>query len=322
MSGNKAKQSKARPRNDNTARGSNSKGANISEPAAQKSITITPFSVDMFQQTTGPNDDPNQPAPTFHPTNLSTTVRSQVYSVHQCAIISRFQPLPKPLNPLDPDTQVNCIARILEIRALNPQNVYVRVYWLYRPQELPNDKQAHHGAGEMIATNHMEIVDALRVVSPVHVEHWRESDDGIPPPGNGVYWRQTYHFLTQKVSTAKPHCTCRQPINPDSLLIRCTNPTCSLLLHSHCVIDAALRGVREAHQQRSQGTTAPQPPTSNNQYNSNPPNGAESERFKVALVDSRRPHHMGRKRLLFGDEVTGRSWEMDVECLGCGTRVQ
>lgn len=97
------------------------------------------------------------------------------------------------------DHEVQCIARLLEIRALDPTNVYVRVYWVYRPHELPGGRQDHHGRDELIATNHMEIVDALRVLSPIDITHWREEESARRPPG-GLYWRQFYDITTQSVS--------------------------------------------------------------------------------------------------------------------------
>ena len=128
-------------------------------------------------------------------------VREQLYSVHQCAIISRFQTLPKSEHPLDPDTHVPCTARILEIRALNPQNVYVRVYWLYRPEEIPGGRQPYHGRRELIASNHMEIVDALRCIKPVDVLHWLDDVESEVPKA-GMYWRQSYNTMTGEISVS------------------------------------------------------------------------------------------------------------------------
>ncbi|KAL8766004.1 MAG: hypothetical protein Q9209_007093 [Squamulea sp. 1 TL-2023] len=133
-----------------------------------------------------------------------SNVRDHKYAVHQCALITRFQPLPKPHSPLDSDAEVACPARILEIRALDAKNVYIRLYWLYTPEQLPNGRQPYHGKGELIATNHMEIVDAARVVESLAIVHWK--DEKQEPSGRlndgENYWRQTYHILSQELSVS------------------------------------------------------------------------------------------------------------------------
>ncbi|KAL8721574.1 MAG: hypothetical protein Q9225_001782 [Loekoesia sp. 1 TL-2023] len=330
MAGKKVKQATTKRSSSNAANGQSSNDFGSSDSFALSPVTITPFSVDMFQQATPHNDDPNQPVTMravvhIRPESIwaslakyrNFNIRDQTYSVHQYAIISRFQPLPKPLGPLDADIHVNCIARILEIRAFDPQNVYVRVYWLYQPQEIPGGRQSYHGNNELIATNHMEIVDALRVNQRIDVVHWKE-DEQLKVPETGLYWRQTYHFLTKEVSTPKPHCTCHQPTNPERSTIQCTNPHCSILLHDHCIIDSALTKLHNQYDETQQSqTAAPQPPLSKKQTSK-----INTEHYKVQVIDSQRPHHAGRKRLLFTDLWENRLWETDIECLKCGTRIR
>lgn len=58
------------------------------------------------------------------------------------------------------------VARILEIRALDSRNVFVRVFWMYWPDELPagtvdggksvKGRQSYHGEDELIASNHSQ----------------------------------------------------------------------------------------------------------------------------------------------------------------------
>jgi hypothetical protein len=58
------------------------------------------------------------------------------------------------------------VARILEIRALDGQNVFARVFWMYWPDELPagtiggrksvKGRQPYHGEHELIASNHSQ----------------------------------------------------------------------------------------------------------------------------------------------------------------------
>lgn len=61
-------------------------------------------------------------------------------------------------------SEADWVAYILEIRASDPDHVYVRIYWMYRPDDLPrgtNDgmrviqgRQSYHGMDELIASNH------------------------------------------------------------------------------------------------------------------------------------------------------------------------
>lgn len=69
------------------------------------------------------------------------------------------------------------VAKILEIRALNEQHVYARVFWMYWPDELPQGthvgrkpiragRQPYHGKHELIASNHSRFLSwttALKV---------------------------------------------------------------------------------------------------------------------------------------------------------------
>jgi hypothetical protein len=58
------------------------------------------------------------------------------------------------------------VARILEIGALDGQNVFARVFWMYWPDELPagtigsrksvKGRQPYHGEHELIASNHSQ----------------------------------------------------------------------------------------------------------------------------------------------------------------------
>ncbi|PWI64318.1 hypothetical protein PCL_11289 [Purpureocillium lilacinum] len=79
------------------------------------------------------------------------------------------------------------VAKILEIRALDADNVYGRVIWMYSPDELPpktlinerfvSGRQPYHGQHELIASNHMDIINIVSVAMPAIVNHWLESED-------------------------------------------------------------------------------------------------------------------------------------------------
>lgn len=82
------------------------------------------------------------------------------------------------------------VARILEIRALDEQHVYARVFWMYWPDELPagthlggktlrGGRQPYHGKHELIASNHSASDSSgLRLVavpSFANPEQWTSS---------------------------------------------------------------------------------------------------------------------------------------------------
>ena len=69
------------------------------------------------------------------------------------------------------------VAKILEVRASDPSHVFLCVYWLYRPEDLPGGCQPYHGASELIASNDMAIIDALTVEDEAQVIHWAEKAD-------------------------------------------------------------------------------------------------------------------------------------------------
>ena len=89
------------------------------------------------------------------------------------------------------------IARVLEVRASDPTHVYLRVFWLYWPDELPGGRKDYHGKSELVISNHMETVDAMTVAGGADVVHWMEKDE---EEMKGLYWRQTFNYVTQKLS--------------------------------------------------------------------------------------------------------------------------
>ncbi|KAF5694449.1 hypothetical protein FDENT_1178 [Fusarium denticulatum] len=119
------------------------------------------------------------------------------------------------------------VAYILEIRASDEHHVYARVYWMYWPYELPlgtidgkqkfQGRQPYHGANELIASNHMDIIDVVSVTEPVTVRHWNESDD--EEIQDGFYWRQAYDCRNSELLSVELICRCQTPANPDRTLI-------------------------------------------------------------------------------------------------------
>ncbi|KAL8776946.1 MAG: hypothetical protein Q9213_008071, partial [Squamulea squamosa] len=299
--------------------GSNDVNGNGSVP--QKHVTDTPFSIDMFHQMSPhPYDDPTLPPKMNTVVHIrpqaiwaslnkysNFVIRDHKYAVHRYALITRFQPLPKLHSPLDSDAEVACPARILEIRALDAKNVYIRLYWLYTPEQLSNGRQPYHGKDELIATNHMEIVDAARVIEPHAIVHWKDEKKELPEilVDCKNYWRQTYHILSQELSPPKTHCTCNRPINPDHISVRCTSQQCSLLMHGKCIEEATVAKLR-LQQQQATPIPTPQVPSRVKHHGLNHEPVEAATDFTVEVIISKRPDVQGRKRLACQDVHVGR----------------
>ncbi|SCV61175.1 uncharacterized protein FFFS_15744 [Fusarium fujikuroi] len=135
------------------------------------------------------------------------------------------------------------VARILEIRASDECHVYARIYWMYRPEELPlgtadggkkvQGRQPYHGVNELIATNHMDIINVISIAGLATVDQWIESDTKEVP--KELYWRQTFDFRNLQLSSVELICECQEPANPDKIVLECTNPQCGKSLHEECV---------------------------------------------------------------------------------------
>ena len=98
-------------------------------------------------------------------------------------------------------------ALVLEIRAKDAQHVYLRVYWVYDPEELPGGRRPYHGEYELVPSNDMAIVDAMTINGRVRVTKWNEYDDDEDPDTGteenpGFYWRQMYNVHTRQLSVS------------------------------------------------------------------------------------------------------------------------
>ncbi|RYP02620.1 hypothetical protein DL764_005702 [Monosporascus ibericus] len=139
------------------------------------------------------------------------------------------------------------VAKILEIRASDENHVYVRVYWMYWPDELPSGtregrrtiqgRQSYHGQDELIASNHMDIISVFSVAALATVNCWDENENHVQ---SDFYWRQTFNIRDMKLSVAQPRCKCNRPENPDESMTLCSNEECKEWLHDDCLIHEAL----------------------------------------------------------------------------------
>ncbi|PSR99387.1 hypothetical protein BD289DRAFT_38149 [Coniella lustricola] len=140
------------------------------------------------------------------------------------------------------------VARILEIRASDEHHVYARIYWMYWPDELPegtvdgkklvSGRQPYHGQNELIASNHMDIINVVSVTQQATVNQVTdENDDQIQ---SALYWRQGLDLRTLELSSVDRICKCNEPGNPDKMLVACPNTSCGKWMHEECLKDAVL----------------------------------------------------------------------------------
>ncbi|KAM4059486.1 ebs-bah-phd domain-containing protein [Hirsutella rhossiliensis] len=135
------------------------------------------------------------------------------------------------------------VAKILEVRAVDEHHVYARVYWMYSPDELPantldgkkvvSGRQPYHGQNELIASNHMDVINVVSVAMRAVVNQWVESDD--EQVQDALYWRQAFDCRTSQLSSVELTCKCKTPANPDKTLVGCTNSDCEEWLHYECL---------------------------------------------------------------------------------------
>ncbi|KAI1376287.1 hypothetical protein F4677DRAFT_445545 [Hypoxylon crocopeplum] len=140
------------------------------------------------------------------------------------------------------------VARILEIRASDEHHVYARVYWMYWPDELPpgtqdgkkfiQGRQWYHGANELIASNHMDVINVVSVTAAATVNQWDETNEEEVQPA--LYWRQAFDVRSMELSSAELRCKCNRPENPDKRLFGCSNDDCKRWLHDECLMHDAL----------------------------------------------------------------------------------
>jgi hypothetical protein len=74
---------------------------------------------------------------------------------------------------------------------------------MYWPEQLPKGREVYHGKDELIASNHMEVLDVTTFAGKASVEQWYEEDDDVVK--SDMLWRQTFdHRDGGKLSVSQP----------------------------------------------------------------------------------------------------------------------
>jgi len=132
------------------------------------------------------------------------------------------------------------VGRIQQVKAAKADEVLVRVFWLYWPEELPSGRAPYHGKHEMVLSNHADIIDATSMSGLADVTFWDEKDDTDAPMGQ-IYWRQTLDFTKTgrngkgRLSPLRKHCKCRSEYCPDLVMYKCHVNECAIWNHQECL---------------------------------------------------------------------------------------
>eukprot|EP00045_Choanoeca_perplexa_P009723 m.94862 g.94862 ORF g.94862 m.94862 type:complete len:204 (-) comp15006_c0_seq1:1453-2064(-) len=133
------------------------------------------------------------------------------------------------------------VAKVERIYTNAASQVNIDVCWFYRPEELPCGRKPYHGRDEVITSDHRDTVkvETINSKAVVHTIEAYEQRDSTPLHNAGYiipefFSRSFYHYKEQhlKEPTDK-YCTCRQPHNPDKLMICCDE--CESWFHPKCV---------------------------------------------------------------------------------------
>jgi hypothetical protein len=200
--------------------------------------------------------------PILETTVLSLTLQDQeqTFSAREFIFVNKSDPPPRPPHEDAPPEEVlkyqrdnMWIGRIQQAKAETPQKVWLRVFWLYWPAELPMGAQHYHGQAELILSNYTDIIDATTISGRAEISHWDEfKDEDDDKDLNSLYWRQTFDCsrLGPKnkggLSMLRKHCICRKEYNPDKTMFKCLRaPDCGIWNHSEC-LERDLRSELEA----------------------------------------------------------------------------
>ncbi|KAF7674910.1 hypothetical protein GT037_006673 [Alternaria burnsii] len=215
-----------------------------------------------------------------------------------------------------PNSIQHWLAKVLEVRAGDASHVYLRVFWAYRPEDLPGGRQPYHGRAELIISNHMDIIEAVTVESSAEVVHWNDDLDSMALLADQLFFRQSYDITkkTNRLSKLNTYCIDKQPSNPDELLVQC--PHCSEWLHAGCLKERALQDL-SAKQVAS-------PPK--------PKKRGRPSKGELASSQSEATHTFEAKikggsktRLTIMEKHEGktkRKWNVDISCLMCGEMIE
>lgn len=275
--------------------------------------------------------------------------------------INKHEPPPEPPDPDASEAEILAfdkknlwVGKVLEVKAASTSEVWLRVFWLYWPEELPRGRQIYHGSEELIMSNHMEIVDAKTVASKAEINHW---DEKVEDQDVGRrFWRQFYDVRLEGtksggLSTIRRHCVCNEYYNPDKMMLKCPNPDCGIWNHQECLEERTLAqtyGRLSDDQTSLKGKAKPSPGSESGQLRRGDDirsreadeHGSEGRNAKRSSLKTPRKRPARWTGLLKAEIILGEKgggdtlvqitderaqdpevWTECVRCLKCGSRI-
>lgn len=179
-------------------------------------------------------------------------MQDHTFTIGSIIYINKQNPPPKSPRPDATDAEMLqydrthfWVGKIADTRAESDKAVYLRIYWLYWPEELPMGRQPYHGDREVILSNAMDIVDAQTISGAADLVYWDEKDTNQGYQDR--FWRQTFDISKLGkdkkggLSELRKHCRCQQPDNPDKIMFQCKKQSCATWNHEECLIDDVLQ---------------------------------------------------------------------------------
>lgn len=274
------------------------------------------------------------------------------YSIGDIVYINRHVPIPEPPpDDASPEERLQFerenywVGLISEIRAENSESVYIRVFWLYWPEELPMGRQEYHGDRELVLSNHVDIVEAQCIAYHADVSFWDETDDSNQTLLKDKYWRQTLDLTkTTKdprnaLSKLRKFCICGGYDTPGVELYQCRRANCGTWSHHKCLIqlleerawEKFKQGVLGHEQQRIVDTdTVPNGDVVNKKTETKkvgkkrPWAGKLQARIGNTQMDDGQEKHIATVTQLVptptsmvGARFRPKTWNMNLNCLKC-----
>lgn len=118
------------------------------------------------------------------------------------------------------------------MRAGDEQHVYLRVDWMYRPEDLPGGRRPYHGQNELIASNEMQILDATSVEGKANVKQWVEQDDKNETlDADQLFWRQTLECSKPRAKKLSVRSAFQPSVVPALTKVNRNCPSIALIKH-------------------------------------------------------------------------------------------
>ena len=179
------------------------------------------------------------------------------------------------------------IAQILQIKALDRNHVYVRIFWMYRPDDLPGGRQEYHGNGEFLPSNDMQIINAETVNGKP--QEWQSIDETNLSDCVGGYkdlfYRQTYNALTRHTTPAlRKICECNEPMDLDFPPLKCANSKCESWLHPSCIRKDIFQRVAQNRQTNKKAKSKSKTPDDTHDTNPDDDQMSDSPLWHIPLT--------------------------------------